>query len=447
MSRSSDLDVVFGSSLKLRFSVSSSSTALCMQQSIFCALQKRTLLFSPFFSMRLRPKRTCSGVESFVGFHIKRLNLFLLLRGVLEWLKGRKIMSPLVNQETLSKEPGNIAEPTKRMRRLRIICDDPDATDSSDDEGINKKKLKRIVQEIYFPRTDLYCLPKTPETESSVQDSNYGEKNRKKKVLAKVESMSRVVRPSLGKYRGVRQRKWGKWAAEIRDPFKGRRIWLGTFNTAEEASQAYEMKRLEFQSLANRINSIGKSSNDSDNNTDFSVVVSKADQKQNQNNAGLSLSEESSGSVVSLTSHTSPSSLLELDFMTSSAGINGKSDDKMANEVCLEAKVEQKVAYSGPVEEEILSLAQFAGGMDLDLLLDSIPTNDDFMLPMDDVTNGCDDLLFGGFEDSDQPIALPDVDFDFDFEVCNEAFTLMDEALLMNGAAAAAATTLNIACP
>lgn len=57
MSRSSDLDVVFGSSLKLRFSVSSSSTALCMQQSIFCALQKRTLLFSPFFSMRLRPKR------------------------------------------------------------------------------------------------------------------------------------------------------------------------------------------------------------------------------------------------------------------------------------------------------------------------------------------------------------------------------------------------------
>ncbi|ESQ30595.1 hypothetical protein EUTSA_v10012016mg [Eutrema salsugineum] len=139
------------------------------------------------------------------------------------------------------KEEKNID--LRSLKTVRVIFNDPYATESSSEDesisGINPRRpIKPKPQKRYVSKI---CVPTLIERYEPNSSSGKVTGNRK---------------PVSG-FKGVRRRPWGKFAAEIRDPFQKKRKWLGTFTTVEEAAEAYQKSKIEFEEQLGLANQTG----------------------------------------------------------------------------------------------------------------------------------------------------------------------------------------------
>ncbi|OIT06983.1 hypothetical protein A4A49_32641 [Nicotiana attenuata] len=140
---------------------------------------------------------------------------------------------------------------TDRIRHKKVWLDTFDTIEEASQAYLSKKsEIEKLRQQGNKENKPKNC-DQIQQLESPVvaslsvandQTLDTASVRRRNKRIVFVKKTTHIV--------GVHKRKdSGKYTSEIRNPTSNKRIWLGTFGTAEEASQAYQSKKLEFQRL------------------------------------------------------------------------------------------------------------------------------------------------------------------------------------------------------
>lgn len=312
-------------------------------------------------------------------------------------------------------------------RKVRITFNDPDATDSSsssEDEKMetadyeNKKssKSKRFVREVihyFFTHSGRAVSCEAPPQTKRMMGVSVSTANK-----TRTRTSSGRKQSSSSPFRGVRRRKYGKWAAEIRDPVKGGRLWLGTYASAEEASHAYEAMRSKFDEILRATTTTicsGKNNNDDESNSTHKhlFLLRKATPISPE-----AAAPDSEGRGL-LSQREFPVSVLDLGIADSNSIQNGKSADHSDKETIGTNNVGQvQIPLDSCFLNEVFESLYIEQHKQQDVfnfvsdeeLNEPISSLEELGKYFDRIYCSIDDLKIGGFDD--QPTNLPDCDFD-----------------------------------